>query len=142
MSSIKLGYVVVTPELHPDETVTAYQGDTEPAFRTLRDFDYDGAELMIRDPVRLDSGMFGQLSGPYGIEIPVLRTGEVFGQDRLSFMDPDEEIRDQAVRRMRRSSTSPRRSALRSISEAYGDNFTRALRESIPSPGWTGRSGW
>jgi sugar phosphate isomerase/epimerase len=102
MSSIKLGYVVATPELQRDENVTAYQGDTETAFRKLRDLDYDGAELMIRDPDRLDRGRFEQLSRRYGVEIPALCTGEVFGQDRLSFMDPDEEIRDQAVRRTRK----------------------------------------
>lgn len=94
MSSIKLGYVAATPELRRDESVTAYQGDTETAFRKLRDLDYDGVELMICDPDRLDRGMFEQLSRRYGMEIPALCTGEVFGQDRLSFMDPNEEIRD------------------------------------------------
>lgn len=102
MSSIKLSYVVATPELRRDEGVTAYQGDTESAFRRLRDLDYDGAELMILDPDRLERGLFERLSRRYRIEIPALCTGEVFGQDHLSFMDPDEAVRDQAVRRMRK----------------------------------------
>jgi sugar phosphate isomerase/epimerase len=102
MSAIKLSYVVATPELRREESVTAYQGDMDAAFRRLRDLEYDGAELMIRDPDRLERGMFEQLSRRYGIEIPALCTGEVFGQDRLSFMDPDKAVRDEAVRRMQK----------------------------------------
>lgn len=102
MSSIKLGYVVATPDLRRDESITAYQGDTEAAFRRLHDLGYDGAELMIRDPDRLERAWFERLSTRYGIEVPALCTGEVFGQDHLSFMDPDEAVREQAVRRMRK----------------------------------------
>jgi len=102
MAAIKLGYVVATPELHLSEEVTAYQGDMETAFRRLRDLGYDGAELMVRDPAQLDRGEFERLSRRYGVEIPAICTGEVYGQDRLSFMDPDEGVREEAVRRMKR----------------------------------------
>jgi sugar phosphate isomerase/epimerase len=102
MGSIKIGYVVATPELHFDEGVTAYQGNMEEAFRRLRDLGYDGAELMIRDPDRIEKGLFERLSRDYGIEIPALCTGEVFGQDRLSFMDPDTAVRAEAIRRTKK----------------------------------------
>ncbi|MCE5265558.1 MAG: sugar phosphate isomerase/epimerase [Deltaproteobacteria bacterium] len=102
MSSIKIGYVVATPELRLDEGVTAFQGNMEEAFRRLRDLGYDGAELMIRDPDRIEKGLFERLSRDYGIEIPALCTGEVLGQDRLSFMDPDTAVRTEAIRRTKR----------------------------------------
>lgn len=102
MGSIKIGYVVATPELRFDEGVTAYQGDVEEAFRRLRDLGYDGAELMIRDPDHIEKGLFERLSRDYGIEIPALCTGEVFAQDRLSFMDPDTTVRAEAIRRTKK----------------------------------------
>lgn len=97
--AVKLAYGVATPELRVDESVTAYQGDMNGAFRRLRDLGYAGAELMIRDPDRIDRGEVERLSRKSGIEIPVLCTGEVYGQDHVSFMDPDESIRREAIRR-------------------------------------------
>jgi len=102
MSMIKLAYLVATPELRIDETVTAFQGDTREAFRRLRDLGYDGAELMIREPDSVDPARMKRLSQEYGIEIPVICTGEVYGQDYLSFMDPDESVRLEAIRRMKK----------------------------------------
>ncbi|MBW2059842.1 MAG: sugar phosphate isomerase/epimerase [Deltaproteobacteria bacterium] len=96
---IKLAYCVATPELRVDESVTAYQGDMNRAFQRLRELGYDGAELMTKDPNRFDGEMVHRLADKYGIEIPVLCTGEVYGQDLLSFMDPDMSIRREAIRR-------------------------------------------
>lgn len=99
---IKLGYVVATPELRIDEKVTAYQGDMETAFHKLRELGYDGAELMILDPDSVDHEWVKRLSREYDIEIPALCTGEVYGQGRLSFMDPDQSIRTEAILRMKK----------------------------------------
>jgi len=99
---IKLGYLVATPELPIDEKVTAYQGDMETAFQKLGELGYDGAELMILDPDRVDRVRVEQLSGEYGIQIPALCTGEVFGQGGLSFMDPDPSVRAEAILRMKK----------------------------------------
>jgi len=102
MSMIKIGYLVATPELRVDEAVTAFQGDTREAFRRLRDLGYDGAELMIRDPDSVNPADMKRLTHEYGIGIPVLCTGEVYGQDHLSFMDPDESVRLEAIHRMKK----------------------------------------
>ena len=50
MSKIKIGYVVATPEVLFNENLIAYQGDTEDAFKKLRDLGYEGAELMLANP--------------------------------------------------------------------------------------------
>jgi len=99
---IKLGYFVATAELRIDEKVTAYQGDMETAFQKLSALGYDGAELMILNPDAVDRDRVEQLSRQYGIEIPVLCTGEVYGQGGLSFMDPDQSIRTEAILRMKK----------------------------------------
>jgi len=100
--TIKLSYFVATAELRIDEKVTAYQGDMETAFHKLRKLGYDGAELMILDPDFVDLDRVEQLSREYDIEIPVLCTGEVYGQGGLSFMDPDQSIRTEAILRMKK----------------------------------------
>jgi hypothetical protein len=87
---IKLGYLVATAELRIDEKVTAYQGGMETAFHKLSELGYDVTELMILDPDFVERDRVEQLSREYGIEIPVLCTGEVYGQGALSFMDPDQ----------------------------------------------------
>jgi len=99
---IKLGYLIATAELRIDEKVTAYQGDMETAFHKLSELGYDGAELMILDPDFVDRDRVEQLSRQYAIEIPVLCTGEVYGQGALSFMDPDRSIRTEAILRMKK----------------------------------------
>lgn len=99
---IKLAYVIGTPELRVHETVTAYQGDLEVAFGRLKDLGYDGAELMILNPDLVDPQNLEQLSKGYGIEIPALCTGEVYGQGRLSFMDPDPSVRKEALSRTKK----------------------------------------
>ena len=72
MSKIKLSYVVATPELAINENVTAYQGKLEEAFEKLKMLGYDGAELMLIDPKRLELQEILNLSRKYGIEIPVI----------------------------------------------------------------------
>lgn len=100
MSRIKLSYVVATPELMVNENVTAYQGDIEEAFIIIKTLGYDGVELMAVDPQRIDWLKIQNLANKYELEIPVICTGEVFGQECLSFMDPDRKIREKAISRM------------------------------------------
>jgi sugar phosphate isomerase/epimerase len=100
--TIKIAYMVATPELKVNEAVTAYQGDLKEAFSKLRYFGYDGTELMVLNPDHVDRDEVERLSREYGIEIPVICTGEVYGQERLCFMDPNESVRREAVRRTKR----------------------------------------
>lgn len=98
---IKISYVIATPELLRNENVTAYQGDIKETFSKLRDFGYDGAELMLVNPRKVNLKEIKYLSKKYGIEIPAICTGEVFGQEHLSFMDPDKVVRDRTIQRMK-----------------------------------------
>ncbi|NLV59005.1 MAG: sugar phosphate isomerase/epimerase [Clostridiales bacterium] len=97
---MKLSYQVATPDVRPAPGVTAYQGDLEHAFARLREEGYDGAELMVCDPGKVDAALLKQLCERYGLAIPMVCTGEVFGQDGLSFSDPDAGRREEALRRV------------------------------------------
>jgi len=102
MAQFKMAYMVATPELQCGEKVTALQGDLEDSFRIVSEAGYQGAELMVGDPARIDIGLIETLAKNYGLEIPALCTGEVFGQFGLSFMNPDESVRREALQRTRR----------------------------------------
>ena len=94
----KIAYMVATPDLAGGERVTALQGSTEKCFKLLSHYGYDGAEIMIGDPELLDVDVLRRCAGEYSVEIPVFCTGELFGRYGLSFMDPDESVRDRALK--------------------------------------------
>ena len=96
---MKLAYQTATPEVRPGPGVTAYQGDIERAFALLTETGYDGAELMVSNPREVDREQIKKLAEKYHLDIPMICTGEIFGQDGLFFSSPSAEIREEAVRR-------------------------------------------
>ena len=98
---MKLAYQIATPDVHIAPGVTAYQGDLEASFRAVSACGYHGAELMVCNPGTLDAQMLLHLAQKYRLEIPMVCTGEIFGQDGLCFSDPDDPRREEALRRTR-----------------------------------------
>lgn len=98
---MKFAYMVATPEIK-GEKVTALRGDYDYLFNLLSTFGYDGVEFMTKDPFEAGLEDLAEKAGSYGLEVPVICTGEMYGEDRLSFGDPHEEVRREAVRRVGR----------------------------------------
>lgn len=98
---LKLAYVVATPDLKVPEGGMVFQGNFSESFSLLKKHDFDGMEMMVRDPSELNLDEIERLSRSFGIEIPVICTGEIYGRDRISFMDPVEDIRLEALSRTR-----------------------------------------
>ncbi len=97
---MKLAYQVSTEEVYRAPGVTSYQGDFDASLRALADCGYDDAELMVRDPRRLDFAKIEASLKEVGFGCPMVCTGEIYGQDRLSFSDPRDEIRDETMARI------------------------------------------
>ncbi len=95
---MKLSFMVATPETK-SSNVTAYRGELKENFRKMAELGYDGIELMVRDPGKIKVDEVKDLLNRYQLELPVICTGEVYGEDRLSFMDPDKSIREEALKR-------------------------------------------
>ncbi len=95
---MKLSYMVVTPEVEYSN-VEAYRGDLEKVLAKMVEWGYQGVELMSKDPKKFNQDKVEQLIAKYDLEVPVVCTGEVFGEDRLSFMDVDETVRKLAIER-------------------------------------------
>ena len=98
---MKLAYQVSTAEVYRLPGVTSYQGDFEKSLQALKSRGYDGVELMVRDPRIADMAMLSRLLDKYAYEVPVVCTGEIYGQDKLCFSDPSEEVRNEALQRFR-----------------------------------------
>ena len=98
---MKLSYQVSTPEVYQRIGVTSYQGDFAKAIQALHECGYDGVELTVRDPKKVDLSSICRVLDMYRYEVPMICTGELYGQDKLSFGDPDDEIREEALSRVK-----------------------------------------
>lgn len=92
-------YQVATPDVKIDESVTAYQGPLEDSFENLSKLGYDGVELMTLNPKELDWKEVKGLLKKHNLIAALVCTGEIFGQLKLSYTDPDEMVRKEAIRR-------------------------------------------
>ena len=96
---MKLAYQIATPDVRFSPGVTSYQGDLEHTFARAKECGYDGVELMVANPCEIDAGLLKELCAKYGLEIPMVCTGEVYGQDGYCFSDPDPDRRAEAIKR-------------------------------------------
>ena len=97
---MKLCYQVATPDVKIAPSVTAFQGSLEHSFGRLAELGYDGAELMTLDPHKLDWDQVKRTAEQNGLALPLVCTGEIYGQLALSFTDQDESVRRAAVARV------------------------------------------
>ncbi len=79
----------------------AFKGDLEANLARVASLGYDGAELAIRDPNAIDADALVGLVRKYGLEVPAIGTGQAWGEEGLSFTDPDAGVRRAAVDRVK-----------------------------------------
>lgn len=99
---MKFCYQVATPDVAIADSVTAYQGPLDNSYRQLAALGYDGVEFMTLDPDRLDWDEVKNGAKENGLCVALVCTGEIFGQLKLSYTDPDPAIRREAVERSKR----------------------------------------
>ncbi len=78
----------------------AYKGDFEQNTAKIASYGYDGVEPAVRDPSLVDHDSLIATVAKHGLEIPAIGTGQAWGEEHLSFTDPDPEVRQQAVDRI------------------------------------------
>ena len=71
------------------------------SIRKVAELGYDAVELHIRDPHTVDADEIENLLQQYRLPVPTIGTGQAYGEEGLSFADPDPEIRRRAVQRIR-----------------------------------------
>ena len=97
---MKLCYQVATRDVEIAPSVTAYQGSFEESIKRLSELGYDGVELMTLDPGKLDWDDVKNTVEKHGLSVALVCTGEVFGQLGISFTDPEEKTRKNAIKRV------------------------------------------
>jgi sugar phosphate isomerase/epimerase len=70
------------------------------SIRRVAELGYDAVELHIRDPNGIDVDEIENLLNQYRLPVPTIGTGQAYGEEGLSFSDPDPEIRRKAVQRI------------------------------------------
>jgi sugar phosphate isomerase/epimerase len=79
----------------------AFKGDFESNVAKIAAWGYDGVELAIRDPKLVDADQLIRVVSSSGLEIPAIGTGQAWGEEGLSYTDPDPAVRAAAIERTR-----------------------------------------
>ena len=79
----------------------AFKGDLEANVAKIADWGYDGVELAIRDPNLTDANAIETITRHYGLAVPAIGTGQAWGEEGLSFPDPDPAVRRAAIERVK-----------------------------------------
>jgi len=78
----------------------AFKEDLGKNIKKISSLGFDGVELAVRDPKYLDIEKIINMVNEANLEVPAIGTGQAWGEEGLSFSDPDEEIRKKAIDRI------------------------------------------
>jgi sugar phosphate isomerase/epimerase len=78
-----------------------FKGDLETNLVRIASLGYDGVELTIRAPKLVDLDNLDKLVRKNNLQVPAIGTGQAWGEEGLSFTDPDPEIRRAAIERIK-----------------------------------------
>lgn len=96
---MKLSIVLSTQPAQFD--AVAFKGDFERHVARIAALGYDGVELAIREPKRLNGERVVRVLEGYGLQVPAIGTGQAWGEEGLSFTDPEPQVRAAAVQRVK-----------------------------------------
>jgi sugar phosphate isomerase/epimerase len=96
---MKLSFVIST---QPTKfQAIAFDPDLEGNAAHLASLGYDGIELGVREPDKLDVVDLKQTLAKYHLTVPAIGTGQAFVEEQLSFTDPDAVVRARAIARVK-----------------------------------------
>jgi sugar phosphate isomerase/epimerase len=98
---MKMKYSIVLSTQPASFSALSYQGKLDENIRKIKEFGYDGVELAVRDPRLLDLNSLQQILQNYQLSVPAIGTGQVFGEENLSFTNPDQKIRQKTIERIK-----------------------------------------
>ncbi len=78
----------------------AYKGKIAENLAKIAQMDYDGVELAVRDPRLLDLPELEKILAQHKLLVSAIGTGQVYGEDGLSFTHPKADIREKTIERI------------------------------------------
>ena len=97
---IKISSMVGAPDL-AERTLAPFQGNLDEAFAKHAALGYDGVELMLRDPARLDGAAIRAGLATNGLQLAGICTGHLYQEDKMGLVDPDQEVCRRTMARMK-----------------------------------------
>jgi 5-keto-L-gluconate epimerase len=95
---MKFAMVVTTAD--SQFSAVALRGDLGVSFSRVKKLGYQGVELSFREPAKVDAQALRALLEKHELEAVALATGRSWGEDRLSFTNPDAVVRRRAIVRL------------------------------------------
>jgi sugar phosphate isomerase/epimerase len=95
--SMKLSIVLSTQAAQFE--AVAFKGDFKANVAKIAGWGYDGVELAIRDPKLVDPDELERVVRAHSLAVPAIGTGQAWGEEGLSYTDPDPAIRAAAIAR-------------------------------------------
>jgi sugar phosphate isomerase/epimerase len=92
--------IVLSAQLTQFQAAT-FSGDLDANLNKIAALGYDGVELAIRDPQQVDVVSLDGLVQKHHLAVPAIGTGQAWGEEGLSFTDPDPAIRRGAIERIK-----------------------------------------
>ena len=89
--------LAIAPETALPSAFVVFRDRLEVSIEKAARLGYDGIELALLDRSQVDIEGIKKLLDEYNLELPVVSTGQIYGQSALCFTDPDEGRRSQAV---------------------------------------------
>ena len=78
----------------------AFKENLKESIKKVANLGFDGAELAVRNPKDLKIDDVIKIIKENNLEVPAIGTGQAYGEEGLSFSDPDEVVRKTAVERI------------------------------------------
>ena len=78
-----------------------FKGDLETNLERIAHLGYQGVELAIRDPQLVNLDELERITVQHNLSVPAIGTGQAWGEEGLSFTDPDPAIRRKAIERIK-----------------------------------------
>ena len=92
--------IVLSAQLTQFQAAT-FSGDLDANLEKIAALGYDGVELAIRDPKLVDLDSLETAVTKHNLVVPAIGTGQAWGEEGLSFTDPDPAIRRAAIERIK-----------------------------------------
>ena len=78
-----------------------FKGDLETNLVRIAALGYTGVEFAIRDPRLVNLDDLERITLKHNLSVPAIGTGQAWGEEGLSFTDPDPVIRNKAIERVK-----------------------------------------
>ena len=92
--------IVLSAQLTHFQAAT-FSGDLDANLAKIAALGYDGVELAIRDPKLVNIDSLDAAVRKHNLVVPAIGTGQAWGEEGLSFTDPDPRFRRVAIERIK-----------------------------------------